>query len=106
MAIQMVGDVYCPLSPRDPQYRLHALVKQTQSHLVLVHHLTKNKFSDDIGLLEINSVLTNKNVESDIDFDRLSNLLVTFNNIAYIIFTSGSTGAPKPVSNQMKPIME
>ena len=44
MAIEMVGGVYCPLSPRDPQHRLHALLQQTQSRLVLVHHLTKTKF--------------------------------------------------------------
>jgi non-ribosomal peptide synthetase component F len=99
MAIQMVGCVYCPLSPRDPQQRLYALVKQTQSHLVLVHSLTKSTFTDEVVLLEINALLTNKDVESDIDVVRLSNLSVTLNSIAYIIFTSGSTGIPKPVSN-------
>ena len=26
IAIEMVGGVYCPLSPRDPQHRLHALI--------------------------------------------------------------------------------
>jgi non-ribosomal peptide synthetase component F len=98
MAIQMVGGVYCPLSPRDPQQRLYALVKQTQSHLVLIHSLTKATFTDDIVLLEINALLTNKDVESDIDIVRLSNLSDILNSIAYIIFTSGSTGTPKPVS--------
>jgi non-ribosomal peptide synthetase component F len=98
VAIEMVGGVYCPLSPRDPHQRLYALVQQTQSHLVLVHHLTKTTFTDDLLLLEINSVLINKTVENDIDVGRLSSLLLTFNNIAYIIFTSGSTGIPKPVS--------
>ncbi len=101
MAIQMVGGVYCPLSPRDPQHRLYALVQQTRSHLVLVHWLTKTTFTDNIVSLEIDSVLTNKDVESDINVDPLSNVLVTFNNTAYIIFTSGSTGTPKPVSNKM-----
>ncbi|CAF4246318.1 unnamed protein product, partial [Rotaria sordida] len=46
IAIEMAGGVYCPLSPRDPEHRLHLLVEQTQSQLVLVHHLTKNKFND------------------------------------------------------------
>jgi non-ribosomal peptide synthetase component F len=103
MAIEMVGGVYCPLSPRDPQQRLHALMQQTQSHLVLVHHLTKNIFADDIVLFDFDSLLTSKYVESDINFGRLPNLSVTFKNIAYIIFTSGSTGTPKPVSNEIKP---
>ncbi|CAF4379848.1 unnamed protein product, partial [Rotaria sordida] len=31
MAIEMAGGVYCPLSPRDPRHRLHALLQQTQS---------------------------------------------------------------------------
>ena len=48
MAIMMVGCVYCPLSPKDPQYRLNALLQQTQSHLVLIHYLTKTKFIDNI----------------------------------------------------------
>ncbi|CAF4473103.1 unnamed protein product, partial [Adineta steineri] len=48
MAIEMGGGVYCPLSPRDPQHRLHTLVQQTQSRLVLIHWLTKNKFNNDI----------------------------------------------------------
>ncbi|CAF4165837.1 unnamed protein product, partial [Rotaria sordida] len=55
MAIEMAGGVYCPLSPRDPQHRLHGLVEQTHSRLVLVHHLTKNKFNDSIISLDIDS---------------------------------------------------
>ncbi|CAF3939141.1 unnamed protein product [Adineta steineri] len=96
MAIEMTSSVYCPLSPRDPQTRLHALVKQTQSRLVLVHWLTRNKFNDDIPSFDIDSILTYKDVICDIDADRLSNVTVTVDDIAYIIFTSGSTGIPKP----------
>jgi non-ribosomal peptide synthetase component F len=97
MAIEMAGGIYCPLSPRDPQQRLHALVQQTRSHIVLVHWLTEVNFTPDIVVLDINSVLTNNNIESNVYFDRLSNVVVTPNNIAYIIFTSGSTGTPKAV---------
>ncbi len=95
MAIEMIGGVYCPLSPRDPQHRLHALLQQTQSRLVLIHHLTKTKFNDDIISLDIDSILTDNDVEGDID--RLSNIKVTPKRTAYIIFTSGSTGLPKAV---------
>ena len=94
----MIGGVYCPLSPRDPQHRLHALVQQTQSRLVLVHYLTKTKFNDDIISLDIDSILTDNNIDNDVDVDQLSNVIVTPDNIAYIIFTSGSTGTPKAVS--------
>ncbi len=101
MAIEMVGGVYCPLSPRDPEHRLYALLQQTQSRLVLVHWLTKTKFQDESILIDIDKVLINNNdVESDVDINRLSSVLVTSNDIAYIIFTSGSTGIPKAVSNQ------
>ncbi|CAF1467162.1 unnamed protein product, partial [Adineta steineri] len=98
MAIEMVGGVYCPLSPRDPQHRLHALTQQTKSRLVSVHWLTKNKFNDDIISFDIGSILIYKDIISDIDTARLSNMTVTVDDIAYIIFTSGSTGIPKPVS--------
>ena len=98
MAIEMVGGVYCPLSPRDPQHRLYALLQQTQSRHILVHHLTKPKFNDDSSALNIDSILTNNDVESDVDIGRLSNVIVTPKNIAYIIFTSGSTGIPQAVS--------
>ena len=97
MAIEMVGGVYCPLSPRDPQHRLHALVQQTQSRLVLVHWLTADRFNSENISLNIDLTLVNNHVEMDVDADRLSSVLVTSNDIAYIIFTSGSTGIPKAV---------
>src|SRR5271170_6647014 len=97
MAIETIGGVYCPLSPRDTQHRLHALLEQTQSRLVLVHHLTKTKFNDDIISLDIDSVLTHNDTKSDVDVNPLSNAIVTPENMAYIIFTSGSTGTPKAV---------
>ncbi|CAF1549579.1 unnamed protein product, partial [Adineta steineri] len=96
MAIEMAGGVYCPLSPRDPQHRLYALIQQTQSRLVLVHHLTTMKFDHNIVSLDIDSVLTNIQTDSIVHVDRLSNVPVIPDNIAYIIFTSGSTGTPKP----------
>ena len=97
MAIEMTGGVYCPLSPRDPKHRLHELVQQTQSHLILTHFLTKTKFTGHITSLDIDLVLVGNEAESEIDIDQLSTVLVTRNNVAYIIFTSGSTGTPKMV---------
>ncbi len=92
----MIGGVYFPLSPQDPKNRLHALLQQTQSHLVLVHWSTKMKFNDNITLMDIDSVLINNN--SLINIDPLSDVAVSSDSIAYIIFTSGSTGVPKGVS--------
>ncbi|CAF1225060.1 unnamed protein product [Adineta steineri] len=99
MAIEMSGGIYCPLSPHDPQHRLHALVEQTKSRLVLVHHQTKLKFIDNKILFHIDSVFTDNRQEERIDLDRLSDILVTPDSTAYIIFTSGSTGIPKAVSS-------
>jgi non-ribosomal peptide synthetase component F len=94
----MAGGVYCPLSPRDPQHRLYSLVKQIQSRLVLVHWLTETKFQNDVISIDIDSVLINNNdVESDVEIDQLSDIVISPENIAYIIFTSGSTGTPKAV---------
>ena len=98
MAIELVGCVYCPLSPRDPQHRLNTLVHQTKSRLVLVHYLTKLKFNDLFMSLNIDTILTPNASQKDIDIDRLSSVIVVPDNIAYIIFTSGATGTPKAVS--------
>ncbi|CAF3541267.1 unnamed protein product, partial [Adineta steineri] len=95
MAIEMVGGVYCPLSPRDPQQRLYVLVQQTHSRLVLLHHLTRTKFQNDIISLDIDLVMINSDFRAEIDTDQLSITGITSEDIAYIIFTSGSTGIPK-----------
>jgi non-ribosomal peptide synthetase component F len=97
LAIEMVGGVYCPLSPQDPQHRLNSLVQQTQSRLVLDHHWTKTKCNDNVVSLGIDSILSMRDEINDIDIDRLSNIIVTPENTSYIIFTSGSTGTPKAV---------
>lgn len=97
MAIEMVGGVYCPLSPRDPQHRLHALVQQTQSHLVLVHWLTKTKLNHGGTSRDVDAILTEQDVVSKVDVDRLTDVSIAADSIAYIIFTSGSTGISKAV---------
>ncbi|CAF1312241.1 unnamed protein product [Adineta steineri] len=102
MAIEMAGGVYCPLSPRDPQHRLYALTQQTQSRFVLIHHLTKVKFDQDIVALDIDSILNRNDMDSDIDDDYLSNMILIGEDLAYIIFTSGSTGTPKAVQVRHK----
>jgi non-ribosomal peptide synthetase component F len=94
----MAGAVYCPLSPQDPEQRLHALLEQTQVRLVLVHCMTRDKVYSNVAALEIDAIVRIENQINDAALDRLSCVSVTPDNIAYVIFTSGSTGTPKAVS--------
>ncbi|CAF1483881.1 unnamed protein product, partial [Adineta steineri] len=74
MGIEMAGGVYCALSPRDSQHRLHALTQQTQSRLVLVHRFTINKVNDNIISVNIDLVWASNDMNSDTDLDQLSNV--------------------------------
>jgi non-ribosomal peptide synthetase component F len=106
LAIEMVGGVYCPLSPRDPQHRLQSLLKQSRSRSVLVHHLTRAKFQMNVISTDIDSVLVTIDINSDNNVDLLATVLITSNDISYIIFTSGSTGTPKAVSNRRNSVLQ
>ncbi|CAF1029834.1 unnamed protein product [Adineta steineri] len=77
---------------------LHDEKQQTQSRLVLVHHLTKTKFDHDIVALGIDSIV----IINDTDRKDLSNPVMKCEGVAYIIFTSGSTGTPKAVQVRHK----
>jgi non-ribosomal peptide synthetase component F len=93
MAIEMAGAVYCPLPAHDPPARRLKMVQETGSSLVLVHFLTKDKCEGIATTLNIGSI----NLMEIGDVHRLSSVVVTHDNIAYISFTSGSTGVPKAV---------
>ncbi|CAF4162691.1 unnamed protein product, partial [Adineta steineri] len=105
MGIEMAGGVYCPLSPQDPQHRLKALIQQTKGHVILAQYQTKAKFYDNNSSVIIDLILANKSGEYIIDIDRLSDTIVTSENIAYIVFTSGSTGIPKGVETRQRNLM-
>ncbi len=97
MSIEMIGAVYCPLAPGDPDQRLDSLIKQTKSHLVLLHWMTADKFKNNHVILDIERVINNNIFDMSINTDQISNVVVIRENIAYVIFTSGSTGVPKAV---------
>jgi acyl-CoA synthetase (AMP-forming)/AMP-acid ligase II len=98
LAIMMSGGVYCPVSPRDSEHHLDLILQQTQSRFVLVHYLTETKFNNDIISYNIDSILSNSDAARYVDIERLSDIVVTTKNIAYISFSSGSTGTTKVVS--------
>ena len=97
MSIEMAGAVYCPLSPRDPQQRLHGLIEQTQSRIVIVHWMTGRKLEVDIVAIDVETMINMNTLRDGLRNDMLSNVMITFDSIAYVIFTSGSTGTPKAV---------
>ncbi len=98
MSIEMAGGVYCPLSPRDPQQRLHALVEQTRSHLVLLHWMSRDLFEKDIVTVDVDVIVNADHVVCGSELEIMANVKLIPESIAYVIFTSGSTGAPKAVS--------
>ena len=66
MAIEMAGCVYCPLSPGDPEQRLHKLIEQTDCRLVLVHWMTLDKFNDSDVTCDIDAVInSNHTINND-----------------------------------------
>jgi non-ribosomal peptide synthetase component F len=93
----MVGGVYCPLSCEDPKSRLYTLLEQTKCNIVLVDWMTQNIFDSDVIKVNIDVILNKNQIISEEDFNRISNVLITGENMSYIIFTSGSTGLPKAV---------
>ena len=94
----MAGAAYCPLSPQDPSRRLETLVKETKSRCVLVDDWSRDKFDFGVTIVDIEKIVNLEWILSDDDFDRLANIDLTSDSIAYVIFTSGSTGIPKAVS--------
>ena len=98
MSIEMAGAVYCPLSPRDPQQRLQGLIEQTQSRLVVVHWMTREKLEVGIVAIDVDAIVSMNTFRGGFESDVLSTVLITSDSIAYVIFTSGSTGTPKAVS--------
>ncbi|CAF4262625.1 unnamed protein product, partial [Adineta steineri] len=97
LSIIMAGSAYCPLSSQDPSQRLQVLIKETRSHLVLVHSSTRILFEIDIVTLNIDTIINNEENSTSIYLNQLSDVLITSENILFVIFTSGSTGIPKAV---------
>ena len=106
MAIEILGAVFCPLSPRDPPQRLQSLIEQTQCRLILIHAATRERFdnTDHMTLIfvDIDPISTCDDecvkLVKKLNLERLLSMVVDPDSIAYVIFTSGSTGTPKAVS--------
>ncbi|CAF4287367.1 unnamed protein product, partial [Adineta steineri] len=97
LSIEIIGGVYCPLSPENPEQRLQNLIEQTQARLILVHSLTNRIFKNNIITYDIDTAININDKITNEDRNQLSNISITPDNISYIVFTSGSTGTPKAV---------
>ncbi|CAF1519945.1 unnamed protein product [Adineta steineri] len=97
LSIIMASGAYCPLSSQDPSQRLQILVKETRSHLFLVHSSTRILFEIDIVTLNIDTIINNEANSTSIHLTQMSNVPITPENILFVVFTSGSTGIPKAV---------
>ncbi|CAF1230887.1 unnamed protein product, partial [Rotaria sordida] len=100
MAIEVVGGVYCPLSAADPQNRLQQLIRDTNSHLVLVDSMTRHELKD-VEILCMDDWIVTSGSQNTCDVDHLSSIKITPDNLAYVLFTSGSTGTPKAHNEQL-----
>lgn len=98
IAIYMTDGAYCALPPRAPIHRLHGLIKQTQTHVILVHHLTKEKFTGDFEIWNVDTLMLHNYCKSAKYFEERMATSSSEDSLAYVIFTSGSTGLPKAVS--------
>lgn len=95
LGILKAGCAYLPLDPNYPAERLSYLLTDSQASIVLVDAVYPNlKTANSIEVVEIREILTNTDVQHDINV----NSLVTSENLAYVIYTSGTTGEPKGVS--------
>ncbi|CAF1489270.1 unnamed protein product, partial [Didymodactylos carnosus] len=114
LAILTTGGIYCPLNSDDSLSRLHMLIKETQSTLVLLHSITQTKFhSENVNSVKtLNAEVSFLNLEqllieaatrfSDQRLSILANIESLADDIAYILFTSGSTGKPKAAAFRHK----
>ncbi|CAF4204991.1 unnamed protein product, partial [Adineta steineri] len=97
LSIEIIGGVYCPLSPENPEQRLQNLVEQTQARLILAHSLTNRIFKSRFTTYDIDTATNINDKITNDDLYQLSNISITPDDISYIVFTSGSTGTPKSV---------
>jgi amino acid adenylation domain-containing protein len=90
VAIHLLGAIYCPFHPKDPNERLQNIIKLTDNTFILSHSNYKNAIQTSSTILYIDEEL---NTEQEIPKYQLDK-----SDCAYLISTSGSTGVPKLVS--------
>ncbi|OJJ08120.1 hypothetical protein ASPVEDRAFT_89351 [Aspergillus versicolor CBS 583.65] len=96
LGVLKTGAAFVCLDPSSPPSRMHGIIEDVESDLVIVDAETKDTFRSNLQTLEIgvNALgWVNSASASDIVFEVHRNP----HDLMYVIFTSGSTGKPKGV---------
>jgi amino acid adenylation domain-containing protein/non-ribosomal peptide synthase protein (TIGR01720 family) len=91
-AILKAGSAYLPLDSSHPQNRLEFMIEDCAIKILITDSENIGKFekySNDLRLININSLSFDKKNSNDPDVD------LNEENLCYVIYTSGSTGKPK-----------
>ncbi|MBR0372315.1 MAG: D-alanine--poly(phosphoribitol) ligase subunit DltA [Methanobrevibacter sp.] len=101
LGIVSMGGVYVPLDEAHPDDRIQFMVKDTESHVVIVSDETyeraRNLFAD-LTLLNISDIVKE-------EIGTLPSLNNTCGELACMLYTSGTTGLPKGVKITRKSIL-
>lgn len=101
LAIIKAMGVYLPVDVRTPRDRLHEILKDSQTPIVLTTSKWENKFIEIMGFSSSPPnifFLDEKDLYNNYPKTNLPNSN-QFNHDTYLIYTSGSTGKPKGVIN-------
>src|SRR5579864_4601686 len=102
LGILKAGGAYVPLDPAHPQERLHYMLEDSGTLIVLLQAPLENRIAPFQGMV----------VRLDADWKKIGcysdanlNLHINSENLVYVMYTSGSTGLPKGVPIQHASLM-
>ncbi|MHA4842638.1 non-ribosomal peptide synthetase [Flavitalea antarctica] len=93
LGILKSGAAYVPIDPQYPEERIHFILDDTASKIIITNSLSSLKLRKELEVIEI------ENHWALIKAEPTQNLQTEIapSQLAYIIYTSGSTGKPKGV---------
>ena len=101
LGILAAGAVYVPLDDSHPDERIEFILKDTKSKAIIASDKTYDRakrLSDGVSILNISDILKD-------DIGTLSEIDVSYGNLACILYTSGTTGVPKGVKISRKSVL-